>query len=104
MLRYDKSNLVNFNRNKLSSSIFPPDNLQLSIPKFCYNYQKTQSGGNNMKLIGLSGEMENYLHVCKAQRELNDKTVKAYRIDITQFLDYLTENHLLLEKEGLITT
>ena len=30
-----------------------------------------------MKLIGLSGEMENYLHVCKAQRELNDKTVKA---------------------------
>lgn len=40
MLRYDKSNLVNFNRNKLSSSIFPTDNLQLSIPKFCYNYQK----------------------------------------------------------------
>ena len=38
MLRYDKSNLVNFNRNKLSSSIFPTDNLQLSIPKINIQY------------------------------------------------------------------
>ena len=30
-------------------------------------------------------EMENYLHVCGVQRELNNKTVKAYRIDIIQF-------------------
>ncbi len=46
-------------------------------------------------------EMENYLHVCGAQRELNDKTVKAYRIDITQFLDYMEENQLLLDKSGI---
>lgn len=32
---------------------------------------------------------------------MNDKTVKAYRIDITQFLDYLTENQLLLDKSGI---
>ena len=46
-------------------------------------------------------EMEHYLHVCEAQRELNDKTVKAYKIDISQFLDYLTENQLLLDKKGI---
>lgn len=45
--------------------------------------------------------MENYLHVCEVQRELNDKTVKAYRIDITQFLDYLTGKQLSLDKNGI---
>lgn len=54
-----------------------------------------------MELVEINREMENYLHVCEAQRELNLKTVKAYRIDITQFLDYLTENQLLLEKRGI---
>lgn len=46
-------------------------------------------------------EMENYLHVCEVQRELNDKTVKAYRIDITQFWDYLTGSRLSLDKTGV---
>lgn len=46
-------------------------------------------------------EMENYLHVCEVQRELNDKTVKAYRIDITQFWDYLTRSRLSLDKTGV---
>lgn len=46
-------------------------------------------------------EMEHYLHICEVQRELNDKTVKAYRIDITQFLDYLTGNQLLVDKIGI---
>lgn len=46
-------------------------------------------------------EMENYLHVCEVQRELNDKTVKAYRIDIIQFLDYLAGNQLLVDKNGI---
>lgn len=54
-----------------------------------------------METVEIIQEMENYLHVCAAQRELNDKTVKAYRIDITQFLDYLTENQLLLDKCGI---
>ena len=55
-----------------------------------------------METIEIIREMENYLHVCGVQRELNDKTVKAYRIDITQFLDYLAENQLLLDKDGII--
>ncbi len=54
-----------------------------------------------MKIIGITREMEKYLHICETQRELNYKTVKAYRIDITQFLDYLTENQLLLDKSGI---
>lgn len=54
-----------------------------------------------METVEIIREMENYLHVCEVQRELNDKTVKAYRIDITQFLDYLTKNQLLLDKSGI---
>ncbi len=46
-------------------------------------------------------EMENYLHVCGVQRELNNKTVKAYRIDIIQFLDYLAVNQLSFDKKGI---
>lgn len=54
-----------------------------------------------MEIAEIIREMDNYLHVCEAQRELNDKTVKAYRIDITQFLDYLTGNQLSLDKKGI---
>ena len=54
-----------------------------------------------METVEIIQEMENYLHVCKAQRELSDKTVKAYRIDISQFLDYLAENRLLPDKSGI---
>lgn len=46
-------------------------------------------------------EMDNYLHVCEVQRELNYKTVKAYRIDIYHFWDYMTVNKLLLDKKGI---
>lgn len=54
-----------------------------------------------MEIAEIIREMGNYLHVCESQRELDDKTVKAYRIDITQFLDYMTENQLLLDKGGI---
>ena len=54
-----------------------------------------------MKTVEIIQEMRKYLHVCEAQRELNDKTVKAYRIDISQFLDYLTTNQLLPDKIGI---
>lgn len=30
-------------------------------------------------------EMENYLHYCKFQKELDDKTIKAYEADLRQF-------------------
>lgn len=32
-----------------------------------------------------------YINYCKYQKKLDDKTLKAYRIDITQFLTYLTK-------------
>ena len=54
-----------------------------------------------MEATEIIREMKNYLHVCEVQRELNDKTVKAYRIDITQFLRYLIENHFSLDKNGI---
>lgn len=62
---------------------------------------KNQSGGWKMEIIEIIQEMERYLHVCEAQRELNDKTVKAYKIDINQFLNYLMENQLLFDKSGI---
>ena len=54
-----------------------------------------------METVKIIQEMENYLHICEIQGELNYKTVKAYRIDITQFSDYLTQNQLLLDKSGI---
>lgn len=33
-----------------------------------------------------------YLEYCKYRKELNDKTVKAYRIDLRQFFDYIQLN------------
>lgn len=54
-----------------------------------------------MEMVEITREMEHYLHICEVQRELNDKTVKAYRIDITQFLRYLEVNQLLLDKNGI---
>lgn len=40
-------------------------------------------------MINLSENIENYLLYCKNQKNLNYKTLKAYRIDLTQFYDYL---------------
>ena len=36
----------------------------------------------------LSKEIENYLVYCKRNKGLSDKTIKAYRIDLNQFLSY----------------
>lgn len=37
--------------------------------------------------------LENYLNACTYQKNLNEKTVKAYRIDLCQFLEYFTTQH-----------
>lgn len=34
-------------------------------------------------------QIKNYLDYCSLQKRLNDKTVKAYRIDLTQFIEYI---------------
>lgn len=48
-----------------------------------------------------------YLDFCKFQKTLNEKTLKAYRIDLTQFADYMSKTDMQLSKSkltGYITT
>lgn len=42
-----------------------------------------------------------YLHYCKFQKEPDDKTIKAYRTDLEQFLTFIGENENNLDKEQL---
>lgn len=34
---------------------------------------------------------ENYLNYCKTQKRLDSKTIKAYRIDLTQFSEFFED-------------
>ena len=43
--------------------------------------------------------LEKYLEACTYQKNLNAKTVKAYRIDLRQFLEYLTAKGSGFDKE-----
>lgn len=38
--------------------------------------------------------IENYLDYCSLQKRLDDKTIKAYRIDLTQFANYIEKTKL----------
>lgn len=40
----------------------------------------------------LEQEVEKYLQYCKAQKELNDKTIRAYRADLGQFISFVDEH------------
>ena len=42
-----------------------------------------------------------YLHIAQYQKKLDEKTIKAYRIDLRQFADYLTKNQLIISKESV---
>ena len=44
---------------------------------------------NNIEL-----HIKNYLDYCSFQRRLDSKTIKAYRIDLTQFSNHIAETHL----------
>lgn len=49
-------------------------------------------------------EMERYLAFCQYRKKLNKNTLKAYAIDLRQFLTYVQENALVKEKiEDYIT-
>ena len=52
----------------------------------------------------LQKQKEKYLEYCRLQKRLDLKTIKAYRIDLTQFIEQITVDNLsevtpyLLEK------
>lgn len=52
-------------------------------------------------IMFLKEEMNRYLHYCKFQKELDDKTIKAYRADLEQFIALIGENENNLDKESL---
>lgn len=54
-----------------------------------------------METKKLLQEIEDYLHICGGQKELDEKTVKAYRTDLLQFMEYMTANHLRCDKQGI---
>lgn len=41
----------------------------------------------------LKEEINKYLNYCKFQKELDDKTIKAYRADLEQFITVIGENN-----------
>ena len=52
----------------------------------------------NLKLI-----VTNYLEYCEVQKRLNEKTLKAYRIDLKQFLEQMVNTEITVELlEGYI--
>lgn len=54
-----------------------------------------------MNVTEISQEMEIYLHFCSTQKELNKKTLKAYRTDLKQLVQFLAENNLQGDKQGM---
>ena len=45
-------------------------------------------------------EMEQYLEFCKYRKELNRNTLKAYRIDLEQYLSFIKKDFLLKARIG----
>lgn len=52
--------------------------------------------GSNMDWL-----ISKYLQHCRFEKGLSDKTLKAYRIDLTQFSTYLSDSVLLCKKEDI---
>lgn len=52
--------------------------------------------------MNMKQEIENYLHYCRYQKKLSQKSIKAYAIDLKQFISYfgLDEEQSLM-KAGL---
>lgn len=49
----------------------------------------------------LNEEINQYLHYCEFQKELDNKTIRAYRTDLMQFLELIGKNENPIEKETL---
>lgn len=46
--------------------------------------------------------VKNYLSYCSSQKRLDSKTVKAYRIDLTQFINYLSTYELTMITQDIL--
>lgn len=49
----------------------------------------------------LTEEIGKYLDYCKFQKELDEKTIRAYRADLKQFVSLVGENENTPDKETL---
>ena len=53
-------------------------------------------------MVYFNEQLENYLAYCQLQKRLSEKTLKAYKIDLNQFLDFSTNTDNPVTKENLI--
>lgn len=52
-------------------------------------------------MCNLNDSLSQYLSYCRYQKGLNEKTIKAYRIDITQFLQYIDEQKCNISRHNI---
>ncbi len=52
-------------------------------------------------MVTLSTQIEDYLHYCEYQKNLDSHTLKAYRIDLRQFDEFFSGNNSTLDKTCL---
>ncbi len=52
-------------------------------------------------MIKYQNQLPLYLRYCLNRKELDPKTIKAYRIDLTQFFQYLSERGMEMDKDGI---
>lgn len=53
-------------------------------------------------MINLQKLAEQYLATCKYQRGLDEKTIKAYRIDLSQFILFTSQSGIDLTRSGML--
>ena len=63
-----------------------------------YYYKSCMYKDEEVATMHLREEINKYLHYCKLQKELDAKTVRAYRADLEQFITLVGENDLDKEK------
>lgn len=52
-------------------------------------------------MVKLQQEIQSYIQDCRYRKELNPKTLKAYQIDLGQFMQFLAEKKCVADKEGI---
>ena len=53
-------------------------------------------------MIDLEMQIRDYLDFCKHQKLLNEKTLKAYRLDLNQFVYILKEHSIEIDKLSIM--